>query len=47
MREGGGCVGEKYLGVWVEVFAIGEDFNDREAVVGCCPVDWEALVIVA
>jgi hypothetical protein len=37
----------KYLNVWIKVFAIGEDFDDGEAVVGCGPVDRKSVIVVA
>jgi hypothetical protein len=36
-----------YLDIWIKVFAIGEDFDQREAVVGCGPVDGKSVIVVA
>jgi hypothetical protein len=35
------------LNVWIKVFAIGEDFDDGEAIVGCGPVDGKSVIVVA
>jgi hypothetical protein len=36
-----------YLDIWIKVFAIAEDFDYGEAVVGCGPVNRESVIVVA
>jgi hypothetical protein len=36
-----------YLDVWIKVFAIAEDLDYGEAVVGCGPVDGKSVIVVA